>query len=169
MGCRLVPGLRVRDIYALTPAFLKERGIRVLLLDLDNTLTPYGVTAPSAALLAWRDSLQAAGICLFIVSNSRSGRAAEFAQRAGLDFIDHAGKPSPAGIQRALSLCGGRPEESALAGDQIFTDIWGARRAGLLAILVRPISLKHPFRALRYGLESPFRLACRERGKDESY
>lgn len=161
MASNLIPALRVRDIYALTPARLKRLGIKALLLDLDNTLSPYGVTEPSARLLAWRDALLQAGICPFIVSNSRSGRAANFAACAEIPYIDHAGKPSPRALLRAIERCGARPEESALVGDQIFTDIWAARRAGILPILVRPISLKHPFRALRYGLESPFRLACK--------
>ena len=155
--------MRIGSIYTLTPALLAEEGIRILLLDLDNTLTPYHVLEPTPALLAWRDSLQEAGVRLFIVSNSRTGRALRYAERAGLDCIDHAGKPGTDGILRALAQCGGRPEEAALVGDQIFTDIWGARRAGVKAILVRPISVKHPFRALRYAVETPFRLACRDR------
>ncbi len=163
MEHRLSPQLRVKDVYALTPELLSGLGVKALLLDLDNTLTPYHVTAPAPALLAWRDALLAAGIQPFIVSNSRSGRAAVFAGKAGLPHIDHAGKPRPDGILRALSHCGVQPREAALAGDQIFTDIWGARRAGVLAILVRPISLKQPFRALRYGVETPFRLSCREK------
>lgn len=165
MGSKLVPQLWVESIYELTPALLGARQIRALLLDLDNTLTPYHVTEPAPELLAWRDELEQAGIRLFIVSNSRSGRAAEFAERFGLDYMDHAGKPRPGGILRAVSRCGVTRAESALVGDQIFTDVWGARRAGVLAILTRPISLKHPFRALRYAVESPFRWAGKRRGK----
>ena len=61
------------------------------------------------------------------------------------------------GFQRAMARMGAAPEETAIVGDQIFTDIWGGNRAGVLTLLVHPIQFGTVFRGLRYGLETPFR------------
>ena len=72
-------------------------------------------------------------------------------------LLTAAGKPKVGGFQRAMARMGAAPEETAIVGDQIFTDIWGGNRAGVLTLLVHPIQFGTVFRGLRYGLETPFR------------
>ena len=164
MSFSLVPRQMCRSIYHLDLDALKERGIRVLFADLDNTLARYSERRPSPELRAWLGELERHGLTLFVLSNSRkSTRADEFCQDLGIPYIKHAGKPKRAGFERALARCGVTAGETAIVGDQIFTDILGGNRAGVWAILVRPLAIDNPFRALRYGVETPMRLLCRNR------
>lgn len=160
----LIPDICLPDIDAITPEFLQTRGITLLLLDLDNTLTAYSECYPTEKVLTWIAGCRAAGVDLFLVSNSRHGtRAKEYAQAAGIPFIRRAGKPHPRGLFEAMQKMNRRPEETAMAGDQIFTDGLAANRAGVLSILLRPICMKAPHRRLRYLIEQPIRALGREK------
>ena len=158
MSFSLIPRGVYPAVTHISPKALAEKGVRLLLADLDNTLVPYRVTEPSRAVRQWRDALAAEGIALFLLSNSRKpGRPHSFAQKLDIPCIGHAGKPKVGGFQRAMARMGAAPEETAIVGDQIFTDIWGGNRAGVLTLLVHPIQFGTVFRGLRYGLETPFR------------
>ena len=153
-------GFTARDIYEITGEKLERRGIRLLLADLDNTLVPYGVPLPDEKLKAWRDDLAAHGVTLFILSNNRhEHRPSTFAQGLEVPFIGHAGKPKTPSFFKAMEEMGVSPRETAIVGDQVFTDVLGGNRAGITTILVRPIRLAgNPGRYLRYAVEVPFRL-----------
>lgn len=154
----LTPDFLFESIYAIDPTRLRARGVTLLLADLDNTLAPYGVQTPSEEVRAWKEQMEAAGVTLFILSNSRKpGRAARFAQDLGVPYEGHAGKPKGGGFRRAMARCAAQPAQTAIVGDQIFTDTWGGNRAGVLTLLVKPIEFGTVFRALRYGIETPFR------------
>jgi len=156
-----IPDRVYGSIFDIQPRALRERGITLVLADLDNTLAKYGQAEPDGRVLAWRDALAAEGIDLFLLSNSRKPtRAAHFAQAMGIPYQGHSGKPKRGGYLRAMERMGRTAEQTAMVGDQIFTDVWGARRTGVLALLVEPIELKgNPGRYLRYAVETPFRLA----------
>ena len=164
MGFSLVPKIRLESIYELTPELLAERGISLLMLDLDNTLAPYSGSAPTERLFRWRDDMLRGGITLFIVSNTKTDRAKSFAAKWQVPYVDAAKKPRSRGINEALRQCSRQPSQAALAGDQLFTDVLGANLAGLCSIVVKPMELKNPFYILRYGVEIPFRL-CRRKEK----
>lgn len=154
----LVPDFYFDSIHSIDIESLRARGITLLLADLDNTLVTYGEKTPSPAVEAWRDALAAAGITLFILSNSRKpGRAQRFAQALGVPYEGHAGKPRAGGFVRAMERMGVTPAQTAIVGDQIFTDIWGGNNAGVLTLLVHPIQFGTVFRLARYGIETPFR------------
>ena len=163
MACPLIPDCVFESIYALSPDVLRRMGVRLVLCDLDNTLAPYEESAPSPALLAWKAELEQSGITLFVVSNSRkSRRCPDFCAALGVPFVHHAGKPSPRGFLLALAEADVPAAQAVMVGDQIFTDIWGANRAGIRAILVKPMAWgKNPMRRVRYALEAPLRLASR--------
>ena len=158
-----VPDRAYPDIYAITPAFLRGCGIRLLLLDLDNTLLPYEIDEPTPDLYKWISRMRAVGVELFIFSNNRGGRPAVVAEKLGIGFIGRAKKPNPRKLLSLLREKGVEAGETALIGDQIYTDIFCARRAGVLALAVRPIDARKPHRALRYAAEFPFRLTARLR------
>ena len=148
----------------VSPAFLTERGIRLLLLDIDNTIAPYKTPEPGADVLSWAGEMKKAGVTLFIVSNSKkTGRVERFSKALGVSFIGRARKPHREGILKAAEMCGVPPGNTALAGDQTFTDVFGARLSGVTAILVKPIKFENPLHVLRYIAELPFRAACKEK------
>ena len=153
------------NIYQLTGEALQRRGIRLLLADLDNTLVPYGVPLPDEKLKAWRDDLAAHGVTLFVLSNNRHAqRPSTFAKGLEVPYIGHAGKPKTPSFFKAMEQMGVTPRETAIVGDQIFTDILGANNAGVVPLLVEPIRLAgNPGRYLRYAVETPFRLLGRGR------
>ena len=164
MNIPLVPQYSFRDVTHISPEFLKNLGVRLLLLDLDNTVASYDEHLPSASVTHWATSIKNYGIKLFIVSNSvRCGRVEAFADALGIQFIKGASKPSPEGVLRSIVLAGSSVVDSALVGDQVFTDTLAANRAGVISIIVRPRRFTNPFLALRYALEAPFRAMCRNR------
>ncbi|OUQ75687.1 YqeG family HAD IIIA-type phosphatase [Flavonifractor sp. An100] len=148
------------SVTEIQPKQLARRGIKLVLADLDNTLVPYKVPEPTPEIVAWKQELEAEGIQLFLLSNSRKpGRAQHFAQTLGIPFQGHSGKPKRSGYLRAMERMGCTPEQTVMVGDQIFTDTLGANRSGVVPLLVRPIRLAgNPGRYIRYAVETPFRL-----------
>ena len=165
MGFSLIPGRVTASIYDLSPGALREGGIRLVLADLDNTLAPYEESLPSPRLRQRKEELEASGVTLFVVSNSRkSRRCPDFCEALGIPYVRHAGKPGTKGFRAALEQTGIPAEQAIMVGDQIFTDILGANRAGVRSILVKPISLAgNPGRYLRYWVELPMRFLSRNR------
>lgn len=161
-----VPDLILNDIYELTPERLKALGIELLLLDLDNTLVPYMVMQPDVRLRNWADSLRHAGIEPFIFSNSRGVRASTFSKALSIEYVAQAKKPKPHQLLQVLAQKGVAPEHAALVGDQIYTDILCAKRAGILAVAVEPIDLTNILYRVRYWAEFPFRRAYRKKERE---
>lgn len=137
------PDATFRAYYELTPAHLRERGITVLLLDIDNTLAPYEQPLPDERLRLWLSDLQRAGVSLGFLSNNHGERVALFNSELGLPFLCDAHKPLPRKAKRLIKLLGGVPKTAALMGDQIFTDVCCAKLCGAYAILVPPIWDRH--------------------------
>ena len=112
----LVPAFYFDSIYAIDPARLRARGIRLLLADLDNTLVPYGDQLPTQPVRDWQAAMAAAGVTLFLLSNSRKpGRAQRFAEALGIPYEAHAGKPKSGGFRRAMDRMGVTPAETVKA------------------------------------------------------
>ena len=164
MGFSLLADRAVNSVFDLRPEELAGHGITLLLADLDNTLTPYSSEVPTEEVRAWKRELEEQGITLFVVSNSRkSTRVPNYCRALGIGFVRHAGKPKIKGFLEAMETLGRRPEETLMVGDQIFTDVLGAKRAGLRVVLVEPIELAgNPGRYLRYAVEWPFRTLAKK-------
>lgn len=160
-----VPDLMKDDIYQIEPRVFTNRGIGFIILDVDNTIAPYTLHEASPRLRAWAEGMKAAGLELFILSNNRGTRPALFAEALGVDYVKRANKPFTKAARRVLAERGWRPEQTALIGDQIYTDTLCARRLGAFAVLVRPIAFTNFLLRLRYWLEFPFRLAGRSKSK----
>ena len=161
MSFSLRPKYYIESLLSLTPQMLKERGIDLLVLDLDNTVSPYDEQYPTEAVLSWTEDMKQGGIQLYFVSNSKKIRPDVFAKAMDIPFIKHARKPSPKYIRKAAEDTGVPLSRTALAGDQIFTDVLGANLAGVSSVLVRPIKFTNPFLALRYYVEMPFRITVK--------
>lgn len=165
-----IPHLMVNSIYDITPTTLTDMGISLLLLDLDNTMAPYHIQSPSTELRAWIARLKECGIEPFIVSNNHGKRPELFAQALGIGYIAGAGKPSRRSLRQVMAEKGVEPEHTAIMGDQIYTDVFCGRRAGIFTIAVTPLAMfRNPVIALRYFLEFPFRLLYKIRRKNGQY
>lgn len=156
-----VPDLMRESIYELCPRMFTERGIRLLLLDVDNTLAPYTVHEASETLRAWVRTMLAGGLELYILSNNKGDRPKEFAAALGLPYQKRSRKPFTRTARKIMAerRCG--PERTALIGDQVYTDVLCAKRCGAYAVLVKPIEFNHFWLRLRYWAEAPFRLGYR--------
>lgn len=138
----LVPDFRFNTFSEATPEFLSSIGVKGIVLDIDNTLEPYEHPDPGAHVIAWLESLRKAGISAAFVSNNGGERVERFNKNLGLPMYYKAKKPFKRNVLKALSDMGVKPTEAALMGDQVFTDVWAARNAGVKAILVPPIKDK---------------------------
>jgi uncharacterized protein len=137
----LTPHLRIESVLELTVDRLRNMGVDSVLLDLDCTLKRYSDTELRPEIADWLESLKAAGIGRCIVSNGRSERIKNFAEKIGLPYEANALKPLPMGVWRAMKKMGYKADSTAMVGDQVFADVLSGRWAGIKSILVRPI---HP-------------------------
>ena len=120
MSFSLIPRGVYERVTDISPQKLAEKGIKLVLADLDNTLVPYHVTEPTPEVIRWKEELNACGITLFLLSNSRKPtRPGDFAGKLGIPFIGHAGKPKRKGYLDAMERMGCTPEQTVMVGDQI--------------------------------------------------
>ena len=120
---------------------LVDAGVRLVLLDRDNTCVPRDADVPPAEVMAWLDRAREAGLRLCLVSNNfYSSQVGRTARELGVEAVDHAMKPAPFALRRAMRLMGASPEKTVMIGDQVFTDVAAGSLAGVRTILVRPQS-----------------------------
>ena len=164
MPFSFLPALMTRKTTDVTPDLLRSRGIKVLMLDFDNTIVPYTTTVPTPEMEAWLARMNALeDIRLCIVSNSHNDRVPRFCRERNIDVITHAKKPFPKGINECLARYGIPAAQAALIGDQIFTDTLGANNAGVTPILVEAIDNHNFWLKARHVLELPFIFFARNR------
>ena len=118
----------------------KEKGYKGVIFDIDNTLVPHGVPADEKSIVLFQ-KLKKLGFSTMLLSNNKEPRVKRFAGQVGSSYIYKAGKPALKNYYKAMEEMGTTPETTLFVGDQLFTDVWGAKRAGIYSILVKPI---HP-------------------------
>ena len=145
------------SILKVTPQVLDEMGVSALILDIDNTMTTHDNPVPIEGLFDWLDDMRSHGIKMMIVSNNHVPRVTPFAELLGLDFIPEGAKPLPTGYKRAAEKLGVPKDKICTIGDQLFTDILGAKTFGIKSILVPPIEPeKTLFFKIKRAAEKPF-------------
>ena len=154
-----VPDLMLRSIYDISPADLAARGVRFVILDIDNTVAAYTVHTADDRMRGWVRDLQDAGLELFLLSNNRGDRPERFSADLGLPFRKKAWKPFTKHAKAVMREHGHTPQETAFIGDQIYTDVICAKWCGAHAVLVEPIEFHRFILRFRYWLEWPFRAA----------
>lgn len=117
-----------------------EKGIRGVIFDIDNTLVPHGAPADERALQLFQQ-FHDMGMKTCLMSNNKEPRVASFAAQVDSPYIYKAGKPGVKNYYRAMKIMGTKKKQTLFVGDQLFTDVYGANRAGIYGILVKPI---HP-------------------------
>ena len=152
----LTPDNMFASYRALTPAYLRERGIDVLIMDIDNTLAPYEQDLPDAHIKAWIGKMQAAGIGLAFVSNNNWERVELFNGEIGIPAFAKSGKPFGKTLRRVIKLYGSDAQHTAMLGDQLLTDVFAGKHIGATALLVPPIKDKTTaFWRIKRALERP--------------
>lgn len=134
------PDQEAASAYEIDYEALYEKGCRGIIFDIDNTLVPHGAPADDCARRLF-GRLRELGFHTMLLSNNKEPRVKNFADSVGSSYIYKAGKPKTGSYLRAMALMGTTPENTMFVGDQLFTDVWGAKKAGIAAWLVRPI---HP-------------------------
>ncbi len=136
----LLPDLTARSAPEIDLAGLATRGIRGLIVDLDNTLLPRDTGVMPDAHVRWIRSAADHGLAVCLVSNNWHRIVREVAHEFGLPIVARAVKPLPFAFWRALAVIGLEAREVAVIGDQVFTDVLGGNLVGCLTILVEPLS-----------------------------
>jgi uncharacterized protein len=136
------PDLCVARASDIEISWLRERGIRGVVLDLDNTTCAYGQDELASGVLEWVGGVRASGIAVVLVSNNFSARVDVIGTRLGILGVASALKPLPFGFLRALRMLATRSHETVMVGDQLLTDVLGAKLLGLQTVLTEPLVAK---------------------------
>ena len=129
------------NAYSVDYEGLRAKGFRAIIYDIDNTLVEHNAPADDRS----RDlveKLKGLGFSVMVLSNNKEPRVKSFADALSISYIYKANKPSVKQYQAAMVMMGSDEKNTVCIGDQIFTDIWGAKRAGIPTILVGQLA-KH--------------------------
>ena len=137
----LRPNFIINVITDISVDFLKQNNITALLLDVDNTLSiAHANKTLREGVLEWLDDMKQGDIKLMILSNAKKNRAKLFADSIGLDVVGLAAKPLPFGYIKAAKKLNNKHKNTAIVGDQVFTDVLGGKLSGIKTILVTNIT-----------------------------
>ena len=166
MSLSFLPTIIVDSVTQLTPEYLQQQGIELLMLDFDNTIVPYTTSVPTEEMEQWLTTMTQSQVRICVVSNSKKPRVQIFCAKYGIPCITRAKKPFSRGIRQCLEKYAIDPSKCALAGDQIFTDTLGGNGCNVRTILVKAIHNHTIWLKLRHVLELPFIFAARKRRVD---
>lgn len=151
---RFYPNLRCRSVGDIPDEFFSAHAIRYAVLDIDNTLVAYTSPLPDERALAFLERLTRLGISYCFVSNNHRERVEAFCAGLGSFYIADSRKPLIFNLKRAMRRMGADKENTVLIGDQVFTDVYAANRAGLYSVMVDPIEPKEtPFFGFKRAME----------------
>lgn len=139
-----------------------RQGYRGVIFDIDNTLVPHGLPADERALALFR-RLKSIGYKVTMLSNNKEPRVKMFCDAVEAPYIYKAGKPKPEKYRQAMKNMGTDNRNTLFVGDQIFTDVWGANKAGIYAILVKPIHPKEEIQIVLKRYLEKIVLICYQR------
>ena len=134
------PDRYVASTYVIDFEKLYENGYRGLIFDIDNTLVPHGAPADQRAEELFA-RLKEIGFKCCLISNNKEPRVKMFNEKIQVHYVYDAHKPSTKNYKKAMEIMGTDNSNTVFIGDQLFTDVWGAKRTGIANILVKPI---HP-------------------------
>ena len=137
----LYPSETSESTYSIPFDRLYDEGYRGVIFDIDNTLVPHGAPADQRSVELF-EKLHELGYQTILLSNNKEKRVSPFADAVESGYIYKAGKPSLKGYRKAMEMMGTTVGNTLFVGDQIFTDVWGANRAGIHTILVDQIDKK---------------------------
>ncbi len=136
----LCPRMILNSLHDLEYHQLKELGIEGIIFDLDNTIIPWDQQQMSPEIIEWVNALLKEGFKICLLSNNMRKRVKDIAEIFNVPFIARAYKPAKSGFRYAITAMELSQDQVAVIGDQLFTDILGGNRIGLVTIWVRPLS-----------------------------
>ncbi|MGX4669663.1 YqeG family HAD IIIA-type phosphatase [Cerasibacillus sp. JNUCC 74] len=136
---KFLPNEHVKSIFEIHPSALKEKGIKGIITDLDNTLVAWDVKDATSEVIQWFQLMKEHDIKVTIISNNNSERVRVFSEPLDTPFVFSARKPLTKAFKTTAKKMGLKKEEIVVIGDQILTDIFGGNIAGFYTILVVPI------------------------------
>lgn len=131
----------VASTYVIPFEKLYEEGYRGVIFDIDNTLVMHGAPADERSKKLF-ERLKNLGFTCCLLSNNQEPRVKMFNEEIQVNYIFNAHKPSTKNYEKAMELMGTDKTNTVFIGDQLFTDVWGAKRTGIKNILVKPINPK---------------------------
>ena len=126
--------------------YMNMHNKKVIISDLDNTLISWDSKKDTKELNRWLKKMKRAGFDIIVVSNNNEERVEEFCKQLNLQYVADAKKPLTHGFKKALSKLNRKPEEAIILGDQVLTDVFGAKSLGVMSVLVKPISKTDAFK-----------------------
>lgn len=135
----LTPDFYFDSIFSLNLDKLHKKNIKGLIIDIDNTLVSWDIKQAEENTIEWLLNLQKEGFKVCLVSNNTEERVVKFNEKLQLPAIHRAAKPRTTGFKKAMQIMGTSVENTAIIGDQIFTDILGGNRMKLTTVLLVPI------------------------------
>lgn len=134
-----VPFAYAKSIFEIKADFFKRNGVKVLFIDLDNTLDSYRLYVPSQRAVDYIEYLQKNDIVPIIISNNSGKRVSTYANHLKIDYVSMAGKPFPKKILKEIAKRNLKKEEVMLVGDQLMTDVTVGRKGGFRVVLTEKI------------------------------
>ena len=159
---RFYPDLYIKSAYRIDFQKYYASGYRGIIFDIDNTLVPHGAPADGRSIELLQ-GLKRMGFAILLLSNNKEPRVQMFNQAVNVQYIFKAGKPGKKGYARAMEMMGTDRKSTLFVGDQLFTDVWGARNAGIFSILVQPIDKKEEIQIVLKRYLEKIVLACYRR------
>lgn len=155
---RFMPDYDYKTLSEITPDFLKSLGIEGVVMDIDNTIVTYDDPEPTKEAMRWFENAAVAGIKIAFVSNNEWDRVNRFNKKLAYPAYAKSAKPFIKNIIKAMQDMNTTKENTAFIGDQIFTDVWAGKRAGLTVFLVDPIcDKKDGLTRFKRKLEKPIK------------
>ncbi len=139
---RFFPNAFYESIFEIDYNQLAQKGYKGLMFDIDNTLVPFDVVHPTEEVIGLFTRLASQGFKICLVSNNNHTRVLRFNEKLKVFAIPKALKPMRRNLRKAMGLMGTSLDNSVFIGDQLFTDVWGGNRLGIMTILVKPIAVK---------------------------
>ena len=134
-----IPFAHANSIYEIDPKFFVKNGVKILFIDLDNTMDSYKAMHPKEPSVAYIRRLEASGITPVLVSNNTGKRVSSYANGLGIDYVWGAKKPFPCKLKKEMEKRNLAPDDVMLVGDQMMTDVLAAHNAHIRVVLTEKI------------------------------
>ena len=154
---KFIPDVYFPSVLKIKPEYFIENNIDCLVCDIDNTLATYAEALPGEDVILWLNKVEATGVRIGLISNNSESRVYTFNTALGYFTVSRAMKPSKKKLLELIKQMGRKKENACLLGDQIFTDVLCAKRAGIKSVLVRSLDTTgRPFLKLKKRFEHYF-------------
>lgn len=166
---RFYPDIYIDNIFLLPLDEFRKRGIKAIVFDIDNTIAPFDIPEADEEIISLFKFLEGQGFRLCLLSNNNKKRVEKFNEKLKAMAVYRAGKPGVKKLENAMFDMGVTKKQTALVGDQVFTDIYCAYKAGVTAVLTKPMCNRDQFvTKVKRGIEEKVIKAYLRRMENDS-